>query len=82
MAEPRGKVRIVADRCKGCGLCTNACPKEVLAIDRCTVNLKGYSPAVAARPAGCIGCGNCALMCPDSVIIVERFAKDRRSAHA
>lgn len=81
MAELKGRVRIATNSCKGCGLCTIACPEKIIVIDDNTVNLKGYSPAAIALPALCLGCGNCALMCPDSVITVERFAVKRRAEH-
>ena len=82
MAELKGRVRIATNGCKGCGLCTIACPEKLLVIDDTSVNLKGYSPVAVTEPAKCIGCGNCALMCPDSVLTVERFAVKRRVEHA
>ncbi|MBN2627715.1 MAG: 4Fe-4S binding protein [Spirochaetales bacterium] len=68
----KGKVTFETDRCKGCGLCVNACPKGILEINRSVLNKKGYQPARIARPDECIGCAACALMCPDQVITVER----------
>jgi 2-oxoglutarate ferredoxin oxidoreductase subunit delta len=68
----KGRVTFITDRCKGCGLCVNACPKGILEIDSSTLNHKGYQPAHIVRPDECIGCAACALMCPDLVITVER----------
>ena len=35
------KVTFNTDLCKGCGLCVNACPKGILAIDTDQINKKG-----------------------------------------
>ena len=66
------KVTINQDRCKGCGLCVEACPKKILVIDENTVNSKGYSPAAMTDQSKCIACAFCARMCPDCVITVEK----------
>ncbi len=64
---------IVDDRyCKGCGLCVDACPRHVIALDRSKMTDKGYHPAVLIDESGCTGCGICALVCPDVAITVER----------
>ena len=40
------KVTFRTERCKGCGLCVDVCPKKILALDTATLNGKGYHPAV------------------------------------
>lgn len=72
---PHGIVTFQDDRCKGCGLCVNACPKGIVALDTRRINAKGYNPAYVTDMDKCIACGFCAMMCPDLVIEVERKAK-------
>jgi 2-oxoglutarate ferredoxin oxidoreductase subunit delta len=55
--------------CKGCGLCVDVCPKNVLEIAK-QVNAKGYFPAFQARPDDCIKCTICCIMCPDVAISI------------
>jgi 2-oxoglutarate ferredoxin oxidoreductase subunit delta len=59
------------DRCKGCEMCVNACPRGLVALDRSKINGKGYHPAKLTDPSQCTGCRSCAIMCPDVAIIVE-----------
>ena len=63
------------DRCKGCGLCTNVCPKHVLEISD-KVNTKGYFNAYQARPEDCITCAKCCTMCPDVAITITEVFED------
>lgn len=64
-------VLIDQDRCKGCRLCINACPRRLLAVSR-EPNLKGQHTAVVLDAARCTGCALCAEMCPDVAITVEK----------
>ncbi len=66
------KVTINPDICKSCELCITACPKQIIALSKDTMNSKGYHPAIVFDPEKCIGCCACAIMCPDCAIIVER----------
>ena len=66
------KLTFKTDRCKGCGLCVDACPKGCLTIATDKINKKGYSPAEMANAEKCIGCAFCATMCPDCIITVEK----------
>lgn len=65
------KIYIDFERCKGCELCTAACPQKIVAIGKKSNN-KGYFVATCTDDAKCTGCSACANMCPDSVIEVER----------
>ncbi len=66
------KVTFETDRCKGCGLCVDACPKKILTLNREKINKKGHYPAEITDQSQCIGCAFCATMCPDCVITVEK----------
>jgi 2-oxoglutarate ferredoxin oxidoreductase subunit delta len=61
------------DKCKGCGLCADACPKKIIVLSE-KLNTKGYHPASVSEEnmKECIGCASCARMCPDVVIKVEK----------
>jgi 2-oxoglutarate ferredoxin oxidoreductase subunit delta len=67
---------IAADRCKGCGLCVDACPKHCLASDPESVNPLGYHPVRLIDAGACTSCALCARVCPDVVFGV--FARPRR----
>lgn len=66
------KVTFNVERCKGCGLCTTVCPRQIVALAKEKLNSKGYHPAEVVDQSKCIGCAFCATMCPDSVITVEK----------
>ncbi len=59
------------EKCKGCGLCVTACPKNVLELSD-KVNAKGYFPAYQAHPDKCVFCTTCCIMCPDVAISITK----------
>jgi 2-oxoglutarate ferredoxin oxidoreductase subunit delta len=68
-----GRIEIDEDRCKGCLLCTAACPHNLIQMGE-HVNSHGYRPAVfdQDRKGECTGCTQCARICPDVAIRVYR----------
>lgn len=76
MGKILGAVVINEDRCKGCALCVDACPKDVLALAERKVNVHGYSYVEAIKADDCIGCASCGIVCPDGCITVYRKKKD------
>jgi 2-oxoglutarate ferredoxin oxidoreductase subunit delta len=66
------KVTFNADRCKGCSLCVDACPKKIIALSESALNARGFHPAGIVDQKKCIACAFCAVMCPDTVITVEK----------
>ena len=65
--------RVVFDeeRCKGCELCIDACPKGIIRLAKHT-NSRGFHPATVEEQEKCTSCTFCARMCPDTVIEVYR----------
>jgi 2-oxoglutarate ferredoxin oxidoreductase subunit delta len=72
MAKVRGAIVVDKVECKGCSLCVEACPTQVIELAR-DVNAKGFHFAQMANPDACTGCTNCATVCPDSCITVYRL---------
>jgi len=66
------KMNVLADRCKGCGLCVTACPKKIVQINKENRNKKGYYYAVCTSQDDCISCAMCAVICPDCAIVIEK----------
>ncbi len=69
---PHGRVRVLADRCKGCELCIVYCPVEMLEPSP-GFNPKGfrYPVVTAGRDGDCVACGYCQSVCPDFAIVIE-----------
>lgn len=61
------KLKIDAERCKGCMLCIDVCPQNALEIAG-QLNKRGVRYVVLKHPEKCTGCGLCMLVCPDCAI--------------
>lgn len=72
MARVKGAIVVDIEKCKGCGVCTVACPTGVIEL-AAGVNGKGYNYAEPVNHDECTGCTNCAVVCPDGVITVYRI---------
>ncbi|NQV14651.1 ferredoxin family protein [bacterium] len=73
MAKARGLVAVNFEECKGCKLCVDACPVDVLHLAK-SFNTHGYSPA-EYDGEGCTGCGICYYACPEpgAITVFKRW---------
>lgn len=62
------KLTINKDWCKGCGICVEFCPVQVLELIDGKVNL--------INSEKCTKCGLCELRCPDYAIYLEVINND------
>ena len=69
--EKKFEVKVDSERCKGCGLCVEVCPKGVLEISKKS-NQNGYFPAQVINEKNCVGCGNCFQICADYCIEIYK----------
>ena len=76
----KGDIVIEIEKCKGCKVCLDACPGDVLQMSS-EVNAKGYPYAVKVN-SECTGCANCAVVCPDAVISVYRVKQEKKGRRA
>ncbi len=66
---PQGQVYIIPDRCKGCRICVELCPRDVLEISTAQ-NTKGYHfPQIKmGKEHSCVHCEFCTMVCPEFAI--------------
>jgi 2-oxoglutarate ferredoxin oxidoreductase subunit delta len=69
VTTPRGQVYLIPERCKGCELCVEFCPEDVL-YNSDKTNAKGYHypDVVAGKEGSCVHCEFCSLVCPEFAI--------------
>ena len=72
MSKIKGAIVVDTERCKGCALCVEACPYDVIALAEKRFNVHGYRYVEAAVPDACVGCASCGIVCPDGCITVYR----------
>lgn len=60
----KGKVYIIINRCKGCKLCIEYCPKKILETS-VEFNEKGYHYPKVTDEEGCVNCKICEDICPE-----------------
>ncbi|HHX87674.1 MAG TPA: 4Fe-4S dicluster domain-containing protein [Firmicutes bacterium] len=71
----KARLAISPDLCKGCGLCVEKCPSQVLDWSD-ILGIYGTAIVEPKRIERCTGCGLCQLFCPDSAIDVIRESAD------
>ncbi len=66
---PKGQVHIIPERCKGCRICIQFCPKRVLQESE-LMNAKGYHypEVVPGQEEACVHCEFCTMVCPEFAI--------------
>ncbi|MFH1413318.1 MAG: 4Fe-4S dicluster domain-containing protein [Candidatus Omnitrophota bacterium] len=65
------KVTINKDKCKGCFLCINVCPKKTIN-KSAKLNKRGVNYVEFISGSQCLGCAMCAIICPDCCIEVYK----------
>ena len=62
------KIEINEKWCKGCDICVDFCPTDVLAMNGPVVEVVNLE--------ACTGCGLCEIRCPDFAITVTKAEKE------
>jgi 2-oxoglutarate ferredoxin oxidoreductase subunit delta len=69
-AAPHCEIHLIENRCKGCSMCVEYCPRQVLKMSD-KFNRRGYHVPTVDRPSECVGCRFCEEICPEFAIFCE-----------
>jgi len=75
----RIEIGILTRYCKGCGLCVDVCPQDVLYLEN-NPNKYGIMLAAVREERDCSGCLKCVAVCPDAAIEVYRYEREPQKA--
>jgi 2-oxoglutarate ferredoxin oxidoreductase subunit delta len=69
---PRGQVYLIPERCKGCKLCVEFCPRDVL-VESQQTNSRGYHypEIITGKENECVNCEFCMMICPEFAIFTR-----------
>jgi 2-oxoglutarate ferredoxin oxidoreductase subunit delta len=70
---PRGRVTAFPNWCKGCNLCVEFCPTQVLEQGE-------DGRVIVAHPERCTACRWCELHCPDFAIFVQEIPAEEQNS--
>ncbi len=79
-----GRIKIVEERCDGCGLCVRICPTKTLIMTPRSKPLKKGKRTISKvmsmqEEPMCISCGDCVAVCPNDACFVAQRMKMPRS---
>ena len=72
----KGFFNIFPKYCKGCGLCTEKCPYQVLDWSD-ELGIYGTPIVEPVNIERCTACGLCEMFCPDCAIVIEKKRKKK-----
>lgn len=67
----KANFHIFAEFCKGCGLCKEKCPNDVLIWSE-KLGVYGTPIVKPKDEESCIACMICEMVCPDAAIYIEK----------
>jgi len=70
------RLKLTVDLCKGCRLCVDFCPNNMLELTEDQINKKGFPFARVLHGDDCIGCLSCTAVCPDGVIEIYEVEQE------
>jgi len=65
------KVRVNESFCKGCKICVEFCPMNILKPGK-DLTIRGFVSPIIVDEAKCTGCRICEFYCPDFAIYVVK----------